>query len=49
LTRPRRARLLEGFRDHQRDRLVVVLDLGSAQQRRGVELALAELAGRLWP
>jgi hypothetical protein len=41
----RGARLLEGLGHHQRHGLVVVLDLGPAQQGRGVELALAELAG----
>ena len=39
------ARLLEGLGDDERDRLVVVLDLRAAEQLRGVELALAELAG----
>ena len=39
------ARLLEGLGDHQRDGLVVVLDLRAAEQLGGVELALAELAG----
>jgi hypothetical protein len=43
----RRARLLEGLGDHERDGLVVVLDLRAAQQFGGVALALAELAGIL--
>jgi hypothetical protein len=37
------ARLLEGLGDHQRDGLVVVLDLGAAQQLGGVELPLPSL------
>ena len=40
-------RLLQGLGNDQRDRLVIVLDLGAAQQLRGVVLALAELAGIL--
>jgi hypothetical protein len=43
----RGARLLEGVGHHQRDRLVIVLDLRAAQQARGVELALGQLAGVL--
>src|SRR3546814_16854941 len=31
----RRARLLETFRNHERDRLVVMLDIRTAQQPRG--------------
>ena len=41
------ARLFEGLRHHQRDRLVVVLDLGAAQEMGAVELSFAELAGIL--
>ena len=43
------ARLLEGLRDDDRDRLVIVLDVRAAEQLGGVELALAELAGILAP
>ena len=43
------ARLLECLGDDERDRLVIVLDLGAAEQLGGVELALAELAGILAP
>jgi hypothetical protein len=39
------ARLLEGVGHHQRDGLVVVVDLRAAQQLGGIEVALAELAG----
>ena len=45
----RRARLLERLGHDDRDRLVVVLDLRAAEQPRGVEVALAELAGVLRP
>ena len=41
------ARLLEGLGHDDRDRLVIVLDLGAAEQLGGVEVALAELAGIL--
>ena len=37
--------LLEGFGNHERDRLMIMLDLGAAEQFRGVAIALAELAG----
>ncbi len=40
----RRARLFESLGDHHGDRLVVVVDLGPAEQPGGVVLALAELA-----
>ena len=40
-------RLLEGLGHHDRDRLVVMVDVGSAEQRDGVEFALAERAGVL--
>ena len=43
----RGARLLERLGHDDRDGLVVVLDLGAAQQQRSVEFALAELAGIL--
>ena len=39
------AGLLEGLRHHERDRLVIMLDLGTAEQRGEVEVALGELAG----
>ena len=42
-----RARLLEGFGDDERDGLVIMLDLGAAEQLGGVVVALAELAGVL--
>ncbi|MNQ12156.1 hypothetical protein D3C85_250560 [compost metagenome] len=41
------ARLLQVFGHHQRDGLVIVLDVRPAQQRGGVHLALAQLAGVL--
>ena len=42
-----RRRLLEGLRHDHRDRLMVVVDFGTAEQLRRVEFALAELAGVL--
>ncbi|MNU80222.1 hypothetical protein D3C71_698460 [compost metagenome] len=42
-----RAGLLEGFRHHQRDGLVVMFNVRPAQQLRRVHLAFAQLASRL--
>ncbi len=42
-----RTRLLEGFRHHHCNGLVVMRDLGTAQELGGVELALLQLAGVL--
>jgi hypothetical protein len=43
----RSARLFESFRDDDSDRLVVVFNLGTAQQLGGIKVARDELAGVL--